>query len=119
MRCADSRALRRGSIQVASRPNQTGAHGRDRPPASGRHRRAGGEIGAAGRYAASAEHLFEVDSARVNGDSSGVLNGANDPPNVRELSEKETLEVVDLVRKEFNVDDKRTDVFAFFAKYSR
>jgi predicted esterase len=38
----------------------------------------------------------------------GVLNGANDPPNVRELSEKETLEVVDLVRKEFNVDDKRT-----------
>lgn len=38
----------------------------------------------------------------------GVLNGANDPPNVRQLSEKETLEVVDLVRKEFNVDDKRT-----------
>jgi hypothetical protein len=48
-----------------------------------------------------------------------VLNGANDPPNVRELSEKETLEVVDLVREEFNVDDKRSDVFAFFAKYSR
>jgi poly(3-hydroxybutyrate) depolymerase len=38
----------------------------------------------------------------------GVLNGANDPPNVRELSEKETLEVVDLVRKEFKVDEKRT-----------
>ena len=38
----------------------------------------------------------------------GPLNGANDPPNVRELSERETLEVVDLVRKEFKVDDKRT-----------
>ena len=36
------------------------------------------------------------------------LTGANDPPNVRELSEKETLEVVDLVRKEFKVDDDRT-----------
>ena len=32
----------------------------------------------------------------------------NDPPNLRELSEKETLEVVDLVRKEFVVDDSRT-----------
>ena len=36
------------------------------------------------------------------------LTGANDPPNVRELSEKETIEVVDLVRKEFKVDDDRT-----------
>jgi predicted esterase len=36
------------------------------------------------------------------------LTGANDPPNVRELSEKETLEVVDIVRKEFKVDDDRT-----------
>src|SRR4029453_2103112 len=33
----------------------------------------------------------------------GVLNGANDPSNVRELSEKETLEVVGLVRQEFKV----------------
>ena len=36
------------------------------------------------------------------------VTGANDPPNVRELSEKETLEVIDLVRKEFKVDDDRT-----------
>jgi predicted esterase len=42
------------------------------------------------------------------GPAPGVLNGANDPPNVRELSEKETLEVVDLARNEFNVDDKHT-----------
>jgi pimeloyl-ACP methyl ester carboxylesterase len=38
----------------------------------------------------------------------GLLNDPNDPPNLRELSEKETLEVVDLVRKEFKVDDGRT-----------
>ena len=36
--------------------------------------------------------------------------GANDPPNLRELSEKETLQVIDLVRKEFTVDDNRTYV---------
>jgi predicted peptidase len=38
----------------------------------------------------------------------GVLSDPNDPPNLRELSERETLEVVDLVRKEFKVDDDRT-----------
>jgi predicted peptidase len=37
-----------------------------------------------------------------------TLNGANDPPNVRELSEKETLEVIDLVKKEFKIDEDRT-----------
>ncbi|HZM59242.1 MAG TPA: prolyl oligopeptidase family serine peptidase [Vicinamibacterales bacterium] len=45
---------------------------------------------------------------RRGGPPPGALNGANDPPNVRELSEKDTLEVVDLVRKEFKVDEKRT-----------
>ena len=34
----------------------------------------------------------------------------NDPPNLRELSEKETLQVIELVRKEFTVDDNRTYV---------
>jgi predicted esterase len=38
----------------------------------------------------------------------GLLTDPNDPPNLRELSEKETLEVVDLIRKEFKVDDDRT-----------
>ena len=38
----------------------------------------------------------------------GLLNNPNDPPNLRELSEKETLEVIDLVRKEFKIDDDRT-----------
>jgi predicted peptidase len=32
----------------------------------------------------------------------------NDLPNLRELSEKDTLEVIELVRKEFKIDDKRT-----------
>src|SRR5688572_28794872 len=38
----------------------------------------------------------------------GRAAGANDPPNLRELSEKETLQVIELVRKEFTVDDART-----------
>jgi len=38
----------------------------------------------------------------------GLLNDPSDPPNLRELSEKETLDVVDLVRKEFKVDEDRT-----------
>ena len=38
----------------------------------------------------------------------GLLSDPNDPSNLRELSEKETLEVVDLIRKEFKVDDDRT-----------
>jgi pimeloyl-ACP methyl ester carboxylesterase len=37
-----------------------------------------------------------------------VLSDPNDPPNLRELSERETLAVVELVRKEFKVDDDRT-----------
>lgn len=33
---------------------------------------------------------------------------ANDPPNLRELSEKDVMNVLDLMRKEFNVDPNRT-----------
>jgi len=40
----------------------------------------------------------------------GLVSDPNDPPNLRELSEKETLDVIDLVRKEFKVDDRRTYV---------
>jgi predicted esterase len=40
----------------------------------------------------------------------GLLNNPNDPPNLRELSEKETLEVIELVRQEFKLDDDRTYV---------
>ena len=32
----------------------------------------------------------------------------NDPPNLRELSEKDVMNVLELIRKEFNVDEKRT-----------
>jgi predicted esterase len=46
--------------------------------------------------------------AQARGPLPPGLTGANDPPNVRELSEKETLEVVDLVRKEFKIDDDRS-----------
>jgi predicted esterase len=37
-------------------------------------------------------------------------NAPNDPANLRELSEKEALQVIELVRKEFKVDDDRTYV---------
>ena len=41
----------------------------------------------------------------------GALAAANDPPNLRELSEKDVLNVLDIVRKEFNVDENRTYLF--------
>jgi predicted esterase len=37
-----------------------------------------------------------------------AATGVADPANLRELSEKETLQVIDLVRKEFTIDDART-----------
>ena len=51
-------------------------------------------------------------AAAPQGRRGGGPGGANpnDPPNLRELSEKETLQVIELVRKEFTVDDKRTYV---------
>lgn len=33
---------------------------------------------------------------------------ANDPPNLRELSQKDVLNVLEIIRKEFNVDERRT-----------
>ena len=51
-------------------------------------------------------------AAAPQGRRGGGPGGANpnDPPNLRELSEKETLQVIELVRKEFTVDDNRTYV---------
>ena len=63
---------------------------------------------AANPNAAPANPTAALPGVGRQGPPRGALNGANDPPNVRELSEKETLEVVELVRKEFNVDDNRT-----------
>jgi predicted peptidase len=37
----------------------------------------------------------------------GGFGGANQPANLRELSEKDTMNVIAMVRKEFKVDDKR------------
>jgi predicted peptidase len=36
-----------------------------------------------------------------------MFSNTNDPPNLRELSEKDTMNVLNIVRKEFNVDDNR------------
>jgi len=46
------------------------------------------------------------------GDGKGKAKGNappnNDPPNLRELSEKDVMNVLGIIRKEFNVDDNRT-----------
>ncbi|MEJ2110708.1 MAG: prolyl oligopeptidase family serine peptidase [Acidobacteriota bacterium] len=36
-----------------------------------------------------------------------MFSNTNDPPNLRELSEKDVMNVLDIVRKEFNVDENR------------
>ncbi|HLG54553.1 MAG TPA: prolyl oligopeptidase family serine peptidase [Vicinamibacterales bacterium] len=41
----------------------------------------------------------------------GAPAGANDPPNLRELSEKDVLNVLEAVRKEFDIDERRTYLF--------
>jgi predicted esterase len=38
---------------------------------------------------------------------SSMFNNPNDPPNLNELSEKDVMNVLDMVRKEFNVDERR------------
>jgi predicted esterase len=38
----------------------------------------------------------------------GLAGAANDPPNLRELSEKDVMNVLDMIRREFNVDERRT-----------
>jgi len=47
-------------------------------------------------------------AAGRQGPPPGAFAGANDPPNLRELSEKDVLNVLELVRKDFNVDERRT-----------
>lgn len=49
-----------------------------------------------------------VPPAGRQGPPPGALAGADDPPNLRELSEKDVLNVLELVRKEFNLDERRT-----------
>jgi predicted peptidase len=47
-------------------------------------------------------------AAGRQGPPPGAFANANDPPNLRELSEKDVMNVLELVRKEFNVDERRT-----------
>jgi len=46
----------------------------------------------------------------------GALAAANDPPNLRELSEKDVLNVLDIVRKEFNVSLTSNFAFSFWIR---
>ena len=53
---------------------------------------------------------LRLGSRHAAGKGGGAPKGQpnNDPPNLRELSEKDVMNVLELVRKEFNVDDRRT-----------
>jgi predicted peptidase len=46
-------------------------------------------------------------TAAAKGKGFGGFGGGNQPANLRELSEKDTMNVIAMVRKEFKVDDKR------------
>jgi predicted esterase len=59
--------------------------------------------------AAPAAAAQAAPAAPPQGRPGGAFGGGqNDPPNLRELSEKDVLNVLDIIRKEFNVDERRT-----------
>ena len=49
----------------------------------------------------------QPDSAPALKPKPNLFSDPNDPPNLRELSEKDVMNVLDMVRKEFNVDERR------------
>ena len=63
------------------------------------------------RGAVSDSRTANAPNTGRQGPPPGALAAANDPPNLRELSEKNVLNVLDIVRKEFNVDENRTYLF--------
>jgi predicted esterase len=53
------------------------------------------------------KQLKELKDNASRGFGGGFGRKSNDPPNLRELSEQDVMNVLDLVRKEFTIDDKR------------
>lgn len=49
----------------------------------------------------------QTDAEAAAKPKASLFFNPNDPPNLRELSEKDVMNVLDIVRKEFNVDDRR------------
>nr|AAX37300.1 lipase/esterase [uncultured bacterium] len=49
----------------------------------------------------------QPDAAATAKPKPSLFYDPNDPPNLRELSEKDVLNVLDIIRKEFNVDERR------------
>jgi poly(3-hydroxybutyrate) depolymerase len=70
-------------------------------PGAGRGKGKGAADGAPGAPAAKGPGGGDAAKGK------GGFGGANQPENVRELSEKDVMNVIALVRKEFNIDDKR------------
>ncbi len=60
-----------------------------------------------GKGAAPAAAAKGPADGAAKGKGFGGFGGGNQPANLRELSEKDTMNVIAMVRKEFKVDDKR------------
>jgi predicted esterase len=71
---------------------------------------AGGGRGARGPApnAANPAATPQPGAQAPRGANPAPAGAANDPPNLRELSEKDVMNVLDMIRKEFNVDERRT-----------
>ena len=64
-------------------------------------------FGKAPSKTANKPETVQPDAKAAPKPKGGMFSNANDPPNLRELSEKDVMNVLDIVRKEFNVDDRR------------
>jgi poly(3-hydroxybutyrate) depolymerase len=88
--------------------NERGWYGVPATGRGGRGRGTGAPPAAAVPPANPAALPQAAPAAPPQGRPGGAFGGQNDPPNLRELSEKDVLNVLDMIRKEFNVDDRRT-----------
>jgi predicted peptidase len=64
-------------------------------------------FGKAPSKTANKPETVQPDAKAAPKPKGGMFSNANDPPNLRELSEKDVMNVLDIVRKEFNVDERR------------
>ncbi len=56
---------------------------------------------------ATSTDAAQPDASAAPKPKPSMFSNANDPPNLNELSEKDVMNVLDIVRKEFNVDERR------------
>ena len=96
-----------GYILVAPMGYNTGGWYGSPAFSGGPGRGKGKAIPPADRQGAPGEVKGPGDGAAKGKAGFGGFGGGNQPANLRELSEKDTMNVIAMVRKEFKVDDKR------------